>query len=145
MNAKGIVQHLGERLGVEPGETTPDGRHHVPHRGVPLRLRAGADDAGGRPLRGQSHAREGRPHPRGATLSGRKIFTRNFHLADSHTLARYRETGGYTALPKALRQEPAAITEEVKKANLRGLGGAAFPTGVKWGFIPKARRSPSIS
>jgi NADH:ubiquinone oxidoreductase, NADH-binding (51 kD) subunit len=38
--------------------------------------------------------------------------------------------------------EPAAITEEVKKANLRGLGGAAFPTGVKWGFIPKASTAP---
>jgi NADH-quinone oxidoreductase subunit F len=71
-----------------------------------------------------------------------KIFTRNFHLADSHTLARYRETGGYTALAKALGMEPAAITEEVKKANLRGLGGAAFPTGVKWGFIPKASTDP---
>ena len=71
-----------------------------------------------------------------------KIFTRNFHLADSHTLTRYRETGGYTALAKALGMEPAAITEEVKKANLRGLGGAAFPTGVKWGFIPKGSTEP---
>jgi NADH-quinone oxidoreductase subunit F len=71
-----------------------------------------------------------------------KIFTRNFHLADSHTLTRYREQGGYTALPKAFGMEPAAITEEVKKANLRGLGGAAFPTGVKWGFIPKGSTAP---
>jgi NADH-quinone oxidoreductase subunit F len=71
-----------------------------------------------------------------------KILTGNFHLADSHTLARYRETGGYTALAKALGMEPAAITEEVKKANLRGLGGAAFPTGVKWGFIPKGSTAP---
>ena len=39
-----------------------------------------------------------------------KIFTRNFHIADSHTLARYKETGGYTALAKAFRMEPAAIT-----------------------------------
>jgi NADH-quinone oxidoreductase subunit F len=71
-----------------------------------------------------------------------KIFTRNFHLADSHTLVRYREHGGYAALPKALGMEPAAITEEIKKANLRGLGGAAFPTGVKWGFIPKGSTDP---
>jgi NADH-quinone oxidoreductase subunit F len=71
-----------------------------------------------------------------------KIFTRNFHLADSHTLALYREHGGYTALPKALGMAPAAITEEIKKANLRGLGGAAFPTGVKWGFIPKGSTDP---
>ncbi len=75
-------------------------------------------------------------------MSTEKIFTRNFHLADSHTLARYRETGGYTALDKALRMEPAAITEEVKKSNLRGLGGAAFPAGVKWGFIPKGSTAP---
>src|SRR5215475_8631700 len=51
------------------------------------------------------------------------IFTRNFHLADSHTLARYKATGGYTALTKAFRMEPAAIPEEVKKSNLRGLEG----------------------
>jgi NADH-quinone oxidoreductase subunit F len=71
-----------------------------------------------------------------------KILTRNFELADSHTLRVYRETGGYTAWQKALGMEPAAITEEVKKANLRGLGGAAFPTGVKWGFIPKGSTAP---
>jgi NADH-quinone oxidoreductase subunit F len=71
-----------------------------------------------------------------------KIFTRNFHLTDSHTLRVYRETGGYTAIAKAARMEPAAITEEVKKANLRGLGGAGFPTGVKWSFIPKGATAP---
>jgi NADH-quinone oxidoreductase subunit F len=71
-----------------------------------------------------------------------KILTRNFHLPDSHTLRVYRETGGYQALAKALRMEPAAITEEVKRSNLRGLGGAGFPTGVKWGFIPKGHPGP---
>jgi len=71
-----------------------------------------------------------------------KIFTRNFDRPNSHTLAVYRETGGYTALPKALGMEPAAITEEVKKSNLRGLGGAAFPTGMKWSFIPKGSTAP---
>ena len=71
-----------------------------------------------------------------------KVFTRNFDRTNSHTLAVYRETGGYTALPKALAMEPAAITEEVKKSNLRGLGGAAFPTGMKWSFIPKGSTDP---
>src|SRR5262249_18596932 len=61
---------------------------------------------------------------------------------DSHTLARYKETGGYTALAKAFGMEPAAIAEEGKKSNLRGLGGAAFPTGMKWGFIPKGSTAP---
>jgi NADH-quinone oxidoreductase subunit F len=71
-----------------------------------------------------------------------KVFTRNFHLKDSHTLGVYRETGGYTAVAKAFRMEPAAITEEVKKSNLRGLGGAGFPTGTKWSFIPKGSTAP---
>jgi NADH-quinone oxidoreductase subunit F len=71
-----------------------------------------------------------------------KIFTRNFDRPNSHTLAVYRETGGYAALPKAFAMEPAAITEEVKKSNLRGLGGAAFPTGMKWSFIPKGSTDP---
>ena len=71
-----------------------------------------------------------------------QIFTRNFDRPGSHTLAVYRETGGYTALPKALQMEPTAITEEVKKSNLRGLGGAAFPTGMKWSFIPKGSTAP---
>jgi NADH-quinone oxidoreductase subunit F len=71
-----------------------------------------------------------------------KIFTRNFHLSASHTLRVYRETGGYAAIAKALHMEPTAITEEVKKSNLRGLGGAGFPTGTKWSFIPKGSTAP---
>ncbi len=71
-----------------------------------------------------------------------KIFTRNFHRSDAHTLAVYKETGGYTAIAKAMSMEPAAIVEEVKKANLRGLGGAGFPTGTKWSFIPKGSTAP---
>ena len=75
-------------------------------------------------------------------MTTEKIFTRNFHLKDSHTLGVYRQTGGYTAIAKAFAMEPAAITEEVKKANLRGLGGAGFPTGTKWSFIPKGSTAP---
>jgi NADH-quinone oxidoreductase subunit F len=71
-----------------------------------------------------------------------KILMRNFERIDSHTLKVYRETGGYTAIEKAKAMEPAAITEEVKKANLRGLGGAGFPTGLKWSFIPRGHTGP---
>src|SRR5690606_7187292 len=49
---------------------------------------------------------------------------------------------GYTALDKALGMERAKIVEEVKKANLRGRGGAGFPCGVKWGFLPKTSDVP---
>jgi NADH-quinone oxidoreductase subunit F len=71
-----------------------------------------------------------------------KLLTRNFHLSGSHTLALYRETGGYAGLEKAFAMKPAEITEEVKRSNLRGLGGAGFPTGVKWGFLPKGHPGP---
>jgi NADH-quinone oxidoreductase subunit F len=70
------------------------------------------------------------------------VLMRNFGRPDSHTLSGYRATGGYTAWEKAKGMEPAAITEEVKKSNLRGLGGAGFPTGTKWSFIPKSHTGP---
>src|SRR5256886_4453425 len=70
------------------------------------------------------------------------VLMRNFGRQDSHTLAGYRATGGSTAWEKARAMEPAAITDEVKKANLRGLGGAGFPTGMKWSFVPKNHTGP---
>jgi NADH-quinone oxidoreductase subunit F len=48
----------------------------------------------------------------------------------------YVERGGYEALRKALRMDPGAIQQEVKESNLRGRGGAGFPTGQKWSFVP---------
>ena len=70
------------------------------------------------------------------------VLMRNFSDTNSHTLTAYRAGGGYAAWDKAREMEPAAITEEVKKANLRGLGGAGFPTGTKWSFIPKTHTGP---
>jgi NADH-quinone oxidoreductase subunit F len=70
------------------------------------------------------------------------VLMRNFGRANSHTLAVYREHGGYAAWDKARQMEPAALVEEVKQSNLRGLGGAGFPTGVKWSFIPKTHTGP---
>jgi len=75
-------------------------------------------------------------------VTGETILMRNFARSDSHTLRAYVETGGYQAWAKAQAMEPAAIVEEVKAANLRGLGGAGFPTGTKWSFIPKNHAGP---
>jgi NADH-quinone oxidoreductase subunit F len=59
--------------------------------------------------------------------------------ADSQTLSRYLDTGGYVALEKALDElSPEEIIEEVKVSNMRGRGGAGFPMGVKWGFLAPA-------
>ena len=70
------------------------------------------------------------------------VLMRNFDTPSSHTLAVYRERGGYAAWEKARGMEPSAIVDEVKAANLRGLGGAGFPTGLKWSFIPKNHAGP---
>jgi NADH-quinone oxidoreductase subunit F len=70
------------------------------------------------------------------------VLTRNFGRDDSHTLASYRAHGGYAAWDKARQMEPAALVDAVKASNLRGLGGAGFPTGTKWSFIPKNHTGP---
>ena len=57
------------------------------------------------------------------------VLTRHFGLADSHTLRVYRAAGGYQGWEKAKGMEPAAITEEVKKANLRGPAARGSPPG----------------
>jgi NADH-quinone oxidoreductase subunit F len=59
-------------------------------------------------------------------------------IPDYHTYDVYVEHGGFSALKKALTEmTPDDVTEEVKASKLRGRGGAGFPTGVKWGFMPK--------
>src|SRR4030095_5910890 len=63
-------------------------------------------------------------------------------MNDGHTLKVHRDTGGYQSLKKALTMSPADIIEEVKKSALRGRGGAGFPTGMKWSFVPKDSPKP---
>jgi len=57
-------------------------------------------------------------------------------------LENYRKHDGYSAAKKALSMQPEEIIEEVIAANLRGLGGAGFPAGRKWSFIPKNSEKP---
>ena len=65
-----------------------------------------------------------------------KMITARFGEPDSYTLSGYERTGGYVALRKALAMTPEAVSDEVKAANLLGRGGAGFPCGTKWGFLP---------
>ena len=65
------------------------------------------------------------------------ITTSRWGIEDGHTLDGYLKTGGYQAIQRALEISPQEVHEEVKKASLLGRGGAGFPAGVKWGFLPE--------
>ncbi|MBL8634849.1 MAG: SLBB domain-containing protein [Myxococcales bacterium] len=66
-----------------------------------------------------------------------KIVTRLFGVQNSNRIDVAMANGAYKRLPTAFAMQPQALVDEVKKSNLRGRGGAGFPTGMKWGFIPK--------
>jgi NADH-quinone oxidoreductase subunit F len=70
------------------------------------------------------------------------VLTAHWDQADSFTLAGYRRAGGYKSLPKALGMNPDEIISMVKESGLRGRGGAGFPTGMKWSFIPQGDGKP---
>jgi NADH-quinone oxidoreductase subunit F len=63
-------------------------------------------------------------------------------IPDYHRIEVYESHGGYEMLRKALSMKPEEVTDEVKKSNLRGRGGACFPTGLKWTFMPKQTDKP---
>src|SRR5580700_7837729 len=71
------------------------------------------------------------------------VISRRFGIPNSHKIDVYLKHDGYQALEKALKQmSPDQIIDEVKKSNLRGRGGAGFPTGMKWSFVPKDSPKP---
>jgi NADH-quinone oxidoreductase subunit F len=78
------------------------------------------------------------PHPR----EYRMIFRNVDRAGWDPSIDTYLNDGGYQVLRKAMAMAPKDITEEVKKSGLRGRGGAGFPTGVKWTFIPPNNTKP---
>src|SRR5690606_31207770 len=106
------------------GRATPSRRSSRPTRSEP---------------RPRPRSRSPRPRPRVAQLPDplTPVLTDTGDAERSWTLRTYEQHGGYEALPKALRMKPDDVIELVKNSGLRGRGGAGFPTGMKWGFIPK--------
>ncbi|WP_046117884.1 NADH-quinone oxidoreductase subunit NuoF [Sinorhizobium sp. PC2] len=71
------------------------------------------------------------------------VLLKNVDLPDGHLLSSYEAGGGYQALRKVLGEcTPDEVVELVKQSNLRGRGGAGFPTGMKWSFVPKRTDRP---
>ena len=68
-----------------------------------------------------------------------KVISRRFGMGATD-IDRYLELDGYKAVQKALEIGPEGIINEMKASNLRGRGGAGFPTGMKWSFVPKESR-----
>ncbi len=71
-----------------------------------------------------------------------RILSKNFGDPTARRVDEYVQRGGYQALRKAFEMGPAAVIDEVKASGLRGRGGAGFPAGVKWSFMPKEPTKP---
>jgi len=156
-----LYQHVQRRLGIANKQTTPDGVFSLEEvecigacTGAPAvqvnydfyedltpekmddlirALNSGQKPQPSRWTAGAVHER----HPAEVP-----VISRLFGVPGSRTLKVYREHEGYRALEKAVQMTPEQIVEEVKKSGLRGRGGAGFPAGMKWSFVPKDTSKP---
>ena len=151
LGAKEILEYVKKKLGIDVGESTSDGRFRLDSveclcacEMAPM-VQVGETYYG--PVTKEAVDRLLDPSPRGPT-EGRwyqtphQILSKRFDLKESNRISVAEGSGGYQAARKAFKRKPEEIVEEVKISNLRGLGGAGFPCGVKWGFLPKDRKKP---
>ena len=157
--AKRVVAQFEERLGIGVGQTTPDGKATLstveclcacevaPMAQINERYMGPLDS---RTLEVLFHhvleAPEEQmtlPEPTLHVSTDGPVLSKRFKNVAGTWVQTYVADGGYQAAKKALTSMTAQqVTEEVLKSNLRGLGGAGFPTGKKWGFIPKDSKKP---
>jgi NADH-quinone oxidoreductase subunit F len=70
------------------------------------------------------------------------VLSQYFGDADARTFKGWTKRGGYEALAQALKMDPVAVTDVVTESGVGGGGGAGFPTGLKWSFMPKEKKKP---
>ena len=157
------MEHVHKRLGIRPGQATPDGSFSLDEDDDMIGCEKGASVVDGHTRHAhltadkldsllddlsKATAPQGEgAHPNGfppidalvafRSTSGEKIVTKNIGFPDIRKLSIYQTRGGWQAFKKALGMQRLALVDEVKASNLRGRGGAGFPTGMKWGFLPK--------
>jgi NADH-quinone oxidoreductase subunit F len=144
-----VLARIKSRLNIVPGETTADGELTLTETeclcACEIAPMAQLDEQFVGPLDtamvdGLIDGASAEPDPFIAT-DGPVLSTR-LKNTDGTWWDSYIADGGYVAAKKALTMTPAQIIDEVSRANLRGLGGAGFPTARKWSFIPKASPKP---
>ncbi len=140
-----------KKLGIQPGGTSADGKFTV--KGVECLAACGGAPAVQVNGEWLEHATEADVDKvlAGETVRrsfdwpkspGEHVLFRNVWKDDSTSIRTYEAGGGYKSLKKYLSMTPDEIIDQVKKATLRGRGGAGFPTGLKWSFLPKDNPKP---
>ena len=152
-----LFQYAQKKLGIGPGETTPDGlfsleevecigacswapalqvNYDYYHEVTPDRLDRLIEEL-----------KSNRPAPDRPGMPGSehevRVLSKRFDLPNSASIDTYLAHDGYRAVEKALKEMTSeGIIEEMKNSNLRGRGGAGFPAGMKWSFVPKQSAKP---
>ncbi len=149
--AEELLAHTCRKLGIRPGETTADGKFTV--KGVECLAACGGAPAvqvNGEWLEHATAADIDRVIA-GETVRrrfewpkspGEHLLFQNVWKENSTSIGVYEASGGYAKLGEWLKRPPDEIVETVKKSGLRGRGGAGFPTGMKWGFLPEDNPKP---
>lgn len=160
MGSRSIVDILEEHLGVKAGQATDDGIFFLektaclgicslaPAMMVNYDLHGNLTEARIREILNGYRSREPISAERcGAEVAGRvcvidedgqaKRLLENVGIVEPLSIESYMEHGGYSGLKEAMAQSPGEVIDRVKTSGLRGRGGAGFPAGVKWSFMPK--------
>ncbi|MBN2789439.1 MAG: NADH-quinone oxidoreductase subunit NuoF [Candidatus Delongbacteria bacterium] len=155
MGARKIVEAISEELNIDPGETTKDGMFTLNE--VECLASCGTcpviqvNDVYYENMTVEktkellASLKNGiMPEPKNTYYFGTEcnVLLKNRNVENSTSIEVYKANGGYKTLEKALTMEPQAIINEVKASSIRGRGGAGFPAGVKWGFLPKGTDKP---
>ncbi|MBI3324516.1 MAG: NADH-quinone oxidoreductase subunit NuoF [Candidatus Omnitrophica bacterium] len=156
--SEACVAELSKRLGIGPGQTTADGRFTLSTVECLCACEAAPmlqlNDAYVGPVTPElidailtrpERVEAGSMPFGGAPGLAEPVLSKRFAVNDSHLIATYVRDDGYQAARKAMTEmTPEQVIDVVTRSNLRGLGGAGFPTGKKWGFIPKDSPKPKF-
>ena len=156
-----LYEHAQKKLGMAPGQTTPDGlfsleevecigacswapalqaNYEFYHEVSPERFDRLIEQL--QPTSASETLRHSESENSKHSEYEVRVISRRFDLPNAASIDAYIVDDGYRALRKALKMKPEAILEELRLSSLRGRGGAGFPTGLKWGFIPKQSAKP---